>query len=186
MKMTRKLLSLPIVATFAFAGGVFLAPDGGSQFGPAAAYAGGKGGGPGGGGGHGGGHGGGRGHDGAAGNSDGYDGHDHGNGHGRGHAKGHGGSQGAISSELGGYNAANASARARERAAPHSQVGKTAQYEGVMQDKLDEGLSLAEAHDEAVAELGEAFSDLSDLSEDAIGALADMLGLEESSEASSE
>ena len=109
-----------------------------------------------------------------------------GRGLGRGHAKGdtglgrgHGNSHGSVSSELAGFNAAHSNEIARERAAPHSMPGKVRDYEEAMNQELDLGKSLRDAHDDAVSELGEAFDGLSDISDEAVGALADMLGLEE-------
>ena len=146
---------------------------------PSGAHAKGQGGGGGGqGGGNGGGQGGGNGGGQGGGNGGGNGGGQaNGGGHGAG-GQGHG--RDGVASELGGLNAAHASDRARERANPGSMVGKTAEYSAAMQAELDLGASLAEAHETVAQDLEDAISGLSDLSDEAVETLGDLLGLDDS------
>lgn len=121
----------------------------------------GNGGGPGGG--HGGGHGGGQ-----------------GNGFGRGGDEdgGRGRGRGSVSSELGKANAAHASDRARERAASHSAVGIMGAYRDAVEEEMDLGASLSEAHDAVAEDFSDAIDGIADFSDDAVDALGGMLGLD--------
>jgi hypothetical protein len=77
---------------------------------------------------------------------------------------------------LGPLNAAHASARARERAAPNSSVGKIAAYERSREDALalDDPTLREQALDDAVAQLETAFGrPLTDAQVDRVNALLD-------------
>jgi len=130
------------------------------------------------GGGNGGGQGNGNGHGGEA-EHDGGHGNGHGNGNGNGHGNGNGNGRGAVASELGSLNAAHASDRAMENAAPNSMVGQISEYRGAVVEEMDlSAATFAEAHATVAEDFEATLEGISELGEDAVDALGGLLGLD--------
>ena len=76
-------------------------------------------------------------------------------------------------------NAAHASERALERAAPNSKVGTLARYRDAVEAEMELGATRAEAHETVASEFENVLNGIAELGEDAVNELGDLLGIDE-------